>query len=195
MRVPSQSTRTIWRQSPSNARTISMAAIVRVCLLIAVACGGCAVAEPKWQSYTPMRGMITVDIPGHPEITHESMDVGYGSAAVERASCEVAGGEKFEVMVASLPAGRSPLREDEILDRFVEGFAVAVNAKAKPGKAIRLAGYPGVESEAEVSGKGRATFRCILVQGRVYLFFALGQPESRFDEHRARFLGSIALTK
>ncbi|MCC6744528.1 MAG: hypothetical protein IT175_11765 [Acidobacteria bacterium] len=172
----------------------SLRAIVRAFVLIPVVFTGCA-AEPVWQSYTPSGGIVSVDMPGLPAIERESVDLGYGGAPVERAVCTVSGGEQFEVGSALLPGGRSPHSEDELFDRLVNGIARITKAKAGPKKAITLSGYSGVESEFDAPEIGRVTFRCYLVQGRVYRFVAIGQPGSRFDAHRARFFGSIAIAK
>jgi hypothetical protein len=155
--------------------------------------GGCQSRSIEWQPYQPNGSALSVELPGAADVTTTSLDLNYGFASMETSICELDKDEAYMLAVVTLPAGRSPYTEDELLDRMLEGERSVKNVAFGDRRPTSIGGYGGTEMDVSVGGSGNGLHRIYLIEGKIYMVMAVGRGPG-YPERQEHFLNSLHVT-
>lgn len=160
---------------------------------LTLAVSSCSERPVHWQTYQPHGSPLSVEMPAEPTVQKRSLDFNYGIAPVETAVCELSDDEAYLASEVTLPRGRSPYTEQELLDRVIEGITKSQKVTCGRARDIRLGAYRGVEHDVVVDKVAKGALRIYLVEGKIYLLMAAGRDRGSYREREDHFFKSISL--
>jgi hypothetical protein len=152
------------------------------------------VAQDKWLTFTSETDGFSVDMPGEPQISTQSMDSALGELIFHFFQL-TKGTAHYAVSYNDYPVEMTAedLDADSILNDALG--AVAQSSKAGNVQRIDMQGHPGIEGEVSLKGGMHVWYRGVLVYNRLYQLI-VAVPEGGkdvFADDAGRFIRSFTI--
>lgn len=153
-------------------------------------------ASDGWVTFTSEADGFSVDMPGQPQTSSQSMESALGELTFYFFQFTDAGsGAHYAVSYNDYPADMTAedLDPDSVLQNALE--ATAQGSTVENVQRTEVQGYPAIEGEATLQESTHVWYRGILVNNRLYQLL-MGAPEAGkadFADEARRFIESFAL--